>query len=383
VTTKTTTSGGHTSTTKTKTVGGVSTSSTSEGTTPSSGAGGVIEEEDEDEEEDDTTHGTPSKESGSTTKKERSHEAIQDYGCTSEQSSYWSAVWGGEDNVNIESKTGFRSKTDDKDFWISTKCYEGKKHFKFKEFILKKAIDTCTMKVVTGVQIEYKQNDEWIKLNNGQIIKTGQLEEDDVEMERKITFGTPFIATEVKVVIPKSEVGEGCDGTKNAQGRIEWLIEGPVHAPKKVVVTAEDDDDTEGETTEDETSGKKTTPAKNATKPEGTTPGGNKTTTTGGNTTTTTTSSGGDTTTTTGGLTRPAGKWVRTILDLGGSTYQSSTWSKTSTGNENVNLTSTGGFHNSKEKSEEDFCFTFDFPEYQFYEVNQLILKKTCDEESK
>ena len=66
---------------------------------------------------------------------------------------------------------------------------------------------------------------------------------------------------------------------------------------------------------------------------------------------------------------------MRAILDYHSPTYQSSTWGEGSIGNENVNLTASG-FHNSKEKSEEDFWFTFDFPEYDFFEVNQLILKK-------
>ena len=144
---------------------------------------------------------------GAPPKKERPHEAILDYGSSSEQSSYWSSSWGGEDNVRIDSKTGFYPKDSDsdKDFWITTKFPAGK-HYEVNELILKKIVHSCcTKKVVSGVQIEYMQNGEWIKWNNGQIIKTGQLPSDDVEMERKIIFNQPFIATEVKIIIPVSE----------------------------------------------------------------------------------------------------------------------------------------------------------------------------------
>lgn len=231
------------------------------------------------------------------------------------------------------------------------------------EFILKKIVHSCcTSRVVSGIQIEYMQNGEWIKWNNGQIIKTGQLPSDDVEMERKIIFSTPFLATEVKIVIPVSEKQD----KKWAQGRLEFLIEGPKAAPKKVVKVVTDDGEEE-ETTEET---KETT-------------SGGSTTTTSGGTTTTTSSSGGTTTTTsssTDSTTTSSSSgsygWRRAILDYHSPTYQSSTWSETTTGNDNVNLTSTNSFHNSKDKSEEDFWFTFDFPEYDFYEVDQLILKK-------
>lgn len=182
------------------------------------------------------------------------------------------------------------------------------------EFILKKIVHSCcTARVVSGFQLEYMQNGEWIKWNNGQIIKTGQLPGDDVEMERKIIFTTPFLATEVKIVIPVSEK----HNQKWAQGRIEFLIEGPKSAPKKVIKTYNEDGEEEDqeETTEETTTTKETT-------------------------------------STTSGSSSSSGShgWQRAILDYNSPTYQSSAWGEDNTGNANVNLTSKSKFHNSKEK---------------------------------
>ena len=255
----------------------------------------------------------------------------------------------------MDSTRGFYPKDSDQDqdFWIITKFPAGK-HYLVNEFILKK-IDwsCCRQRTISGIQIEYMQNGEWIKWNNGQIIKTGQTSGDDVNMERKIVFTTPFLATQVKVIIPVSEKSD----KKWAQGRFDFSIEGPKSPPKKEVT---------------ETTGGSTT-----------TEGGSSSSTTTTTTTTTTSSSGGSTTTSSssGSSSSSTGSsgWMRAILDYHSPTYQSSHWNDNTVGNDNVNLTSPSGFHNSEDKKDEDFWFTFDFPEYDFYEVNQLILKKRAD----
>lgn len=291
-------SGGNTTTTTKVTTGGKTT------TTKTTKTGGKVtntttETKNEDEETTETGGSTTTTEVNTTTtsgggsgstqgqplKKERPHEAILDYGSTSEQSSYWSSSWGGEDAARIDSKTGFYPKDSDsdKDFWITTKFPAGK-HYLVNEFILKKIVHSCcTKRVVSGFQLEYMQNGEWIKWNNGQIIKTGQLPSDDVEMERKIIFTTPFLATEVKIVIPVSEK----DQQKWAQGRIEFIIEGPKAPPKKVIKTINEDG--EEETTEEKTTEGSTT----TTTGGGGSSSGGSTTSSGGSTTNSGSSSSG------------------------------------------------------------------------------------------
>lgn len=234
---------------------------------------------------------------GTPLKHEKAHLALFDFGSTSEQSSYWSADWGGEDNVRMDSTRGFYPKDSDQDqdFWIITKFPAGK-HYLVNEFILKK-IDwsCCRQRTISGIQIEYMQNGEWIKWNNGQIIKTGQTSGDDVNMERKIVFTTPFLATQVKVIIPVSEKSD----KKWAQGRFDFSIEGPKSPPKKEVT---------------ETTGGSTT-----------TEGGSSSSTTTTTTTTTTSSSGGSTTTSSssGSSSSSTGSsgWMRAILDYHSPTY--------------------------------------------------------------
>lgn len=155
--------------------------------------------------------------------------AIKDLASQVDQSSVWSSDWAGK-NSALDSKTGFYNNDDDngKEFWITTKFPEGAL-YDVSQFIIKK-IDhkCCTKKTMDGFIISYYNGNEWTKYNDGQVVKTGQLPDDDVEKERTIEFNPPLRASQIKLTNPRNQ-----RSTDNSMGRIDFIVNGPKEVEKK------------------------------------------------------------------------------------------------------------------------------------------------------
>lgn len=118
-----------------------------------------------------------------------------DFDSTSEQSSRYSDDWATEKNIFLKSGRGFINKASDfkSDFWLSVK-FPANQFFEVRTMVLKKITHSCcTKRTINGFSLQYLYKGKWINYNNGEIIKTGQLPDDDVDFDRLIEF-TPFIA---------------------------------------------------------------------------------------------------------------------------------------------------------------------------------------------
>ena len=132
--------------------------------------------------------------------------AILDYGSTTDQSSQFSSSWATEKWANIKSKKGFWNYKTDTNFWINV-IFPGRKHFEVETLILKKIpYNDYKHYLINGVVIEYQSGGKWIQFNGGSVIKTGMSETDDTETEYIIDFYPPFLATQVKAYMPRSEI---------------------------------------------------------------------------------------------------------------------------------------------------------------------------------
>lgn len=77
-----------------------------------------------------------------------------------------------------------------------------------------------------GFIISYYYKNEWHQYNDGAVIKTGMMPEDDVNKERFIELNPPIKASMVKLTNPRKE-----RSTNDAQGRFDLMIRGPVEKP--------------------------------------------------------------------------------------------------------------------------------------------------------
>ena len=161
---------------------------------------------------------------------EDAKKAILDLSSKTKQSSGWSAEWDGAKAVALDSTTGFYNTKEEekKDFWIKTMFPEAQL-YQVHQLILKKITHACcSQKTMNGFIITYFNGSDWQQYNEGDVVKTHQLPEDDPEYERIIAFDPPLLASEIKVTNPTNQRSHG-----SAQGRIEYLITGPVADPEK------------------------------------------------------------------------------------------------------------------------------------------------------
>ena len=76
-----------------------------------------------------------------------------------------------------------------------------------------------------GFIVSYFDGTEWKKYKGGNVVKTGQLPEDAVDLERHIIFDPPIIAQKIKLTNPRKERSSNA-----AMGRIEFMVVGPAEA---------------------------------------------------------------------------------------------------------------------------------------------------------
>jgi hypothetical protein len=156
--------------------------------------------------------------------------AIMDVGSKIKQSSSWGEDWGGAKASALDSTTGFYNSPEEngKEFWIRTD-FPLAKLYEVHQLILKKITHNCCgHKTMNGFIITYFNGSDWLSYNEGDVVKTHQLPEDDPEYERIIAFDPPLLASEIKLTSPSSQRNDG-----TAQGRLEYLITGPVADPEK------------------------------------------------------------------------------------------------------------------------------------------------------
>lgn len=103
------------------------------------------------------------------------------------------------------------------------------KLYEVHQLILKKIVHSCCgLKTMNGYIVSYFNGREWKEYDEGKVVKTHQIPEDDPEYERMIVFDPPLLASEVKLTNPRSERSDG-----SAQGRFEFMIVGPKGDPEK------------------------------------------------------------------------------------------------------------------------------------------------------
>jgi len=288
-----------------------------------------------------------------------------DFDSTSEQSSRYNDDWAGEKNVFLKSSRGFINRGSDykNDFWLSVK-FPANQYFSVNSMVLKKITHSCcTKRTINGFTLQYLSKGKWINYNNGEIIKTGQLPDDDVDSDRLIEF-TPFTAQQVRITVPRNERSHG-----SAQGRIEFLIDGPQTIVKKETAknTTSSTGTTKTTTKNDNGTTSTTTTTTDGTKTTVTSGGGSKTTTTtttteGGGEKTTTTTSGGKTTKTSGGdkEKKEEKKEEKTTTTSGGSTTTTTSGGSTTTTTSGGSTTTETheGTDNQSAESEDGTCTT-------------------------
>ena len=156
--------------------------------------------------------------------------ALSSLGSKTKQSSSWSDDWGGAKASALDSNTGFYNKDsdNDKEFWIKT-YFPKAQIFEVHQLVLKKIVHNCCgQKTMDGFVITYFNGSDWVKYNEGHVVKTHQLPEDDPEYERIIAFDPPLKASEFKMTNPREERSHG-----SAQGRFDLLVTGPIADPEK------------------------------------------------------------------------------------------------------------------------------------------------------
>lgn len=77
-----------------------------------------------------------------------------------------------------------------------------------------------------GFKISYYYKNQWHEYEDGKVIKTGQMPDDDVNKERKIQLDPPIKASMLKLINPRNE-----RSSNDAQGRYDLIIRGPVEKP--------------------------------------------------------------------------------------------------------------------------------------------------------
>jgi len=87
---------------------------------------------------------------------------------------------------------------------------------------------------MNGFIVTYFNGSDWLKYNEGEVVKTHQLLEDDPEHERFISFDPPIRASEIKLTNPKAQRSHG-----SAQGRLDFVVTGPVADPEKLAREAD------------------------------------------------------------------------------------------------------------------------------------------------
>ena len=324
----------------------------------------VEQEEDSDETEDGT--GEKDEDKGSYTNR-----AIMDFDSTSIQSSRYSNAWSGEKNIFLKSNTGFINKGSDfsNDFWLTVK-FPANQYFNVASMILKKIThNCCTKRTLNGFTLQYLSHGKWHNYNNGEIIKTGQQPDDDVDLERVIEF-TPFLAQQVRITIPRSERSHG-----SAQGRIDFLIDGPIKGTGKTTTTGTGGSGGSSNTTKTNTTGGSSNTTKTTTGGSTTTGGGS--TTKGGKDTTTT--SGGSTTTSGGSTTTSDGSTTKTTTSSDGSTTTTTT---NTDGSTTTTTTTTGGTTTTTTSESGETTTTTDSTDQQSGESDDGTCSTTSSETS-
>ena len=149
--------------------------------------------------------------------------AIAVLNATTTQSSAWSAEYTSNENIVLGSRYGFFNGKDnyEDDYWFSTKLNGGKLH-EFKSMLLQKSgHKCCRTRLINGFKIQYFNGKKWVWYNNGETIKTHQYKWDSKTLEREFTFQPSFLATEIKVILPRSE------RDSSAQGRYDFYVVPP------------------------------------------------------------------------------------------------------------------------------------------------------------
>lgn len=162
--------------------------------------------------------------------------ALIDLGSKTKQSSSWSDDWSGAKASALDSTTGFYNKDsdNDKEFWIKT-MFPKAQVWEVHQLILKKITHNCCgQKTMNGFVITYFNGSDWVKYNEGGVVKTHQLPEDGPDYERIIVFDPPLKASEIKLINPRDERSDG-----SAQGRFDFLVTGPIADPEKEAREAE------------------------------------------------------------------------------------------------------------------------------------------------
>lgn len=154
--------------------------------------------------------------------------AIGEIGSRTSQSSQWDDNWGGAENSALDSKRGFYNSPAEKgkEFWINT-VFPDYNVFEVAEIIVKKIDHKCCREAtMDGFIVSYYYKNEWHEYNDGKVLKTGMMPEDDPSKERVITLDPPIRASMVKLINPRKE-----RSSNDAQGRFDLMIRGPVEKP--------------------------------------------------------------------------------------------------------------------------------------------------------
>jgi hypothetical protein len=97
-------------------------------------------------------------------------------------------------NPRLDSPVGVVAGDEDEPTWWQVRFPGQNSIYEVSGLTLKKRADCCKQRVITYVQLEYSpdQGSTWIKYQGGKHIQTGQLPEDDSELERNIQLDPPM-----------------------------------------------------------------------------------------------------------------------------------------------------------------------------------------------